>query len=282
MGDACEDYDGDNKLNACDNCPTTTNTSQRDSNDNQLGDACDGSSSEGCFFQESAVAGAASPTSALFGASLVVFGVMVGAAWSVGADVSSRHLLGRRDTAAPKREVPAGPPFFYGKGRPRSPAPWAGAPSAGLGTGGEPSMTTKVRKLTATVSAAALLGAGGVGAAQAASATSDRPAGPRGGHHALSTTQLQTIASKLGVTTAQLQTAIDANQPARPDGRRGEDMTATLAAVSRGDGEVQTTSTPTGRPSGRHGRRAARSPASPTAASSSRRSPPASTSTRPR
>ena len=92
-------------------------------------------------------------------------------------------------------------------------------------------MTTKVRKLTATVSAAALLGAGGVGAAQAASGTSDRPAGPRGGHHALSTTQLQTIASKLGVTTAQLQTAIDANQPSRPDGRRGEDMAATLAAA---------------------------------------------------
>ncbi len=80
VGDACEDYDGDNKLNACDNCPTTTNTSQRDANGNKIGDACDGSSSGGCFFQESAVAGDVTPGSALFGASLVVFGVMVGGA----------------------------------------------------------------------------------------------------------------------------------------------------------------------------------------------------------
>ena len=80
VGDACEDYDGDNKLNACDNCPTTTNTSQRDGNKNNIGDACDGSTSGGCFFQESAVAGEVTPTSALFGATLVVFGVMVGGA----------------------------------------------------------------------------------------------------------------------------------------------------------------------------------------------------------
>jgi Spy/CpxP family protein refolding chaperone len=93
----------------------------------------------------------------------------------------------------------------------------AGAPSAGLEPEEHHHMTTKVRKLTATVSAAALLGAGGVGAAQAASGTADRPAGPRGGHHALSTTQLQAIASKLGVTTAQLQAAIEANQPARSE-----------------------------------------------------------------
>jgi hypothetical protein len=77
VGDACEDYDGDNKLNACDNCPTTTNTSQRDANGNQIGDACDGSEKAGCFFQESAVAGATSPSSALAGATLLVFGVMV-------------------------------------------------------------------------------------------------------------------------------------------------------------------------------------------------------------
>jgi hypothetical protein len=77
VGDACEDYDGDNKLNVCDNCPTTTNTSQRDANGNKIGDACDGSEKAGCFFQESAVAGATSPSSALAGATLLVFGVMV-------------------------------------------------------------------------------------------------------------------------------------------------------------------------------------------------------------
>jgi hypothetical protein len=80
VGDACEDYDGDNKLNSCDNCPTTTNTSQRDENSNKIGDACDGTSTNGCFFQESAVAGAVTPGSALFGATLLVFGVMVAGA----------------------------------------------------------------------------------------------------------------------------------------------------------------------------------------------------------
>ena len=99
-------------------------------------------------------------------------------------------------------------------------------------------MTTKVRKLTATVSAAALLGAGGVGAAQAASGTTDRPAGPRGGHHALSTTQLQTIASKLGVTTGAAADGDRRQQAVEAGGRRGEDMAATLAArARRGDGE---------------------------------------------
>jgi hypothetical protein len=80
VGDACEDYDGDNKLNSCDNCPTTTNTSQRDANGNKIGDACDGSKDVGCFFQESAVAGAVTPGSALFGTTLLVFGVMVAGA----------------------------------------------------------------------------------------------------------------------------------------------------------------------------------------------------------
>jgi hypothetical protein len=80
IGDACEDYDGDNKLNSCDNCPTVTNTSQRDANGNTIGDACDGTKDAGCFFQESAVAGSASPTSALVWATVLVFGVMVGGA----------------------------------------------------------------------------------------------------------------------------------------------------------------------------------------------------------
>jgi hypothetical protein len=80
IGDACEDYDGDNKLNSCDNCPTTTNTSQRDANGNQIGDACDGSSTNGCFFQESAVAGAVQPGSAIFVATLLVFGGVIAGA----------------------------------------------------------------------------------------------------------------------------------------------------------------------------------------------------------
>jgi len=42
MGDACDDdIDGDNILNANDNCPMIANTNQLDSNGNGIGDACD-------------------------------------------------------------------------------------------------------------------------------------------------------------------------------------------------------------------------------------------------
>ena len=92
-------------------------------------------------------------------------------------------------------------------------------------------MTRQIRKLTATVSAAALLGAGAVGAAQAATGTTDRPGQGRGGHHALSTTQLQAIASKLGVTTDQLKAAVEANQPSKPTGDRGDGMATALATA---------------------------------------------------
>lgn len=80
VGDACEDYDGDNKLNSCDNCPTTTNTSQRDANNNKLGDACDGSKEVGCFFQEAAIAGSGTPASAVLWVAVAAFGVMVAGA----------------------------------------------------------------------------------------------------------------------------------------------------------------------------------------------------------
>ncbi len=74
VGDACEDYDGDNRVNACDNCPTVTNTSQRDGNHNRLGDACDSAASEGCF---STVAGGGPPASALFWVSAGALGLML-------------------------------------------------------------------------------------------------------------------------------------------------------------------------------------------------------------
>jgi hypothetical protein len=73
VGDACEDYDGDNRLNACDNCPVVTNTAQRDSNNNQIGDACDAQASEGCF-SGSTVAGHSPPASALFWLSMTAIG----------------------------------------------------------------------------------------------------------------------------------------------------------------------------------------------------------------
>jgi hypothetical protein len=76
VGDACEDYDGDNRLNFCDNCPVVTNTSQRDGNNNQIGDACDGSTSEGCL-GGATVARRGPPVSALFWVSVTAVGVML-------------------------------------------------------------------------------------------------------------------------------------------------------------------------------------------------------------
>ena len=91
-------------------------------------------------------------------------------------------------------------------------------------------MSPRIRRMTAVMSAATLVGAAGIGAAQAATTTdansttnsAQRAGGPpgRGGPTAA---QLQSIASKLGVTTAKLTAAIEANRPAPPTGdRRGD------------------------------------------------------------
>ena len=82
---------------------------------------------------------------------------------------------------------------------------------------------SRIRQSTAIVCAAALLGGAGLSAAQAASGDGgSRPArcGPPGG--AMNSAALAKIASTLGVTTAQLRAALDANRPAKPaDGTRG-------------------------------------------------------------
>ena len=73
VGDACEDFDGDNVVNLCDNCPTVTNSSQRKS-------ACDGSKPTDCFFQTSAVGGPQPASSAIIWVvALALGGVVVGA-----------------------------------------------------------------------------------------------------------------------------------------------------------------------------------------------------------
>ncbi|MDX6705065.1 MAG: hypothetical protein QOK16_3413 [Solirubrobacteraceae bacterium] len=86
---------------------------------------------------------------------------------------------------------------------------------------------SSIRKITAAVSAAALLGAGGISAANAASTPNDGPAGsrptgsgPRPGGP-MPAGALDAIAQSLGVTSTQLTAALDATRPPRPaDGAR--------------------------------------------------------------
>ena len=92
----------------------------------------------------------------------------------------------------------------------------------------------RIRKTAAIVTAAALIGGGGLGVAQAATGDGgSRPArsGPPGGP--MNGTSLANIASTLGVTTAQLRAALEANRPAKPaKAARGADgMASELAAA---------------------------------------------------
>jgi len=91
----------------------------------------------------------------------------------------------------------------------------------------------------------ALLGTAGLGVASAAdqsasgspTATTRLDRGPRGGRE-LTSAELQSIASKLGVTTTKLQAALAANRPARPSGARTDrrdDMAAELATALGAD-----------------------------------------------
>ncbi|HEX4344856.1 MAG TPA: hypothetical protein VHZ31_04780 [Solirubrobacteraceae bacterium] len=96
---------------------------------------------------------------------------------------------------------------------------------------------SRVRRITAAVSAAALVGAGGIGVAQAASQTSgstkaSHSAGPgdrHGGGPTMSSANLAAIAKALGVTTAQLKAAQDAAKPAQGTGGKPASMASTLA-----------------------------------------------------
>jgi len=104
---------------------------------------------------------------------------------------------------------------------------------------------SRIQKITATVSAVALLGAGGFSAAQAATsssskASSARTAGPGGkrGGGPMSSAGLAAIAKTLGVTSAQLKAALDASRPAKPTGTkpaRGAGMATELAAALGAD-----------------------------------------------
>ena len=84
---------------------------------------------------------------------------------------------------------------------------------------------SRLRKTAAAISAVALVGAGGLTAAQAATtSSSSTPARAAHRHGApLSNAQLGAIATRLGVTTAQLKAAMQAARPAEPAGGAGRD-----------------------------------------------------------
>jgi hypothetical protein len=81
---------------------------------------------------------------------------------------------------------------------------------------------SRIRKISAAVSVAALLGAGAISTANAASSSSDRRSGSRPAQSAarpdgpMAAAHLQAIARKLGVTMAQLKAALAATRPAKP------------------------------------------------------------------
>jgi len=98
-------------------------------------------------------------------------------------------------------------------------------------------MSRRTRKITALLSATALLGGAGLGVADAAkTSTGSRTANaaPDGhrGRGPMPASVLARIASALGVSSADLKAALDANRPARPAGgdKRG-DFAADLASA---------------------------------------------------
>ena len=120
-------------------------------------------------------------------------------------------------------------------------------------------MSPRMRKLTAIVSASTLLGGAGVAGAQAATSSSDAPpASQQGGHPprggGMPAAALDTIATKLGVTTAKLKAAMEANRPAKPAGGKRDGDPATSGTELRPRSaptppRSRRSSTPTARPS---------------------------------
>ena len=96
-------------------------------------------------------------------------------------------------------------------------------------------MTIRTRKIAVFLSAASLIGATGIGAAEAASSGSGSTKttskqGRHGRGAPLTTAQLQSIADKLGVSTTDLKAALDANRPAKPSGTGDRPGPAQLAS----------------------------------------------------
>jgi hypothetical protein len=106
-------------------------------------------------------------------------------------------------------------------------------------------MSPRIRKITAIVSASALVGGAGLGAAQAATTAKDSTSTTRKAadvRRGPSSADLAKIAAALDVTTAQLQSAMDASRPAKPaagtkpaKGDRGAGRAAAIATALGAD-----------------------------------------------
>ncbi len=104
---------------------------------------------------------------------------------------------------------------------------------------------SRIRSITAAVTAVAVMGAGGLGVASAATSSSKATTksastaqrGPKGGPRAMSTAQLDAIAKAIGVSSSDLKAALDANKPAKPadggpgKGDKGAGFAADLASA---------------------------------------------------
>jgi hypothetical protein len=100
-------------------------------------------------------------------------------------------------------------------------------------------MSIRTHRLAAVLSASALLGGVGIGVADAAKSAkgtqttrSARPGHHRGGP--VPSAALAKIAKALGVSTADLRSALEANRPAKPAGERGPQQFAADLAEALG------------------------------------------------
>jgi transcriptional regulator with XRE-family HTH domain len=93
---------------------------------------------------------------------------------------------------------------------------------------------SRLPKIAAAVSTVALVGAGGVGVAEAATTSQKAAATSRSAHPGREAGRLAAIARMLGVTPAQLRAALNGSRPAKPVRRRpapGGGIAAQIAAA---------------------------------------------------
>jgi hypothetical protein len=106
IGDACEDYDGDNIQNACDNCPMVTNAPQTDEDGDKIGNSCDADYERGGC----ALSSAATPSVPRGGLALLVAGGLAFAGLRWRRRPSSGTPQRRPSSGTPQRRPSSGTP----------------------------------------------------------------------------------------------------------------------------------------------------------------------------